>query len=252
MSPAAGRDYPGSYAELRAWFDQDWKCLDYLDWIRWPDGLICPGCGGSHGWRLSDARWLCGTCKRKVSATAGTIFDKTRTPLTVWFTAAWLVVNSRDRRLGHPASAGDGAGLLPERVGDASPLPDGDGGPGPGPIARGRRGRRELPWRPGAGRARPWRSREGSVRGRRGGHRGPDRPCPPGCHPRRQRGQPGRVPGREPRAGQPGSSPTAGLPTRRRPASATHTRAPRLPPPACTRTRFSRLCTWSSPWSSAG
>ena len=95
MSPAAGRDYPGSYAELRVWFDQDWKCLDYLDWIRWPDGLICPGCGGRHGWRLCDARWLCGTCKRKVSATAGTIFDKTRTPLTVWFAAAWLVVSSK-------------------------------------------------------------------------------------------------------------------------------------------------------------
>jgi transposase-like protein len=95
VSPAAGRDYPGSYAELRVWFDQDWKCLDYLDWIRWPDGLICPGCGGRHGWRLCDARWLCGTCKRKVSATAGTIFDKTRTPLTVWFAAAWLVVSSK-------------------------------------------------------------------------------------------------------------------------------------------------------------
>jgi len=30
-----------------------------------------------------------------VSATAGTIFDKTRTPLTVWFAAAWLMVNSK-------------------------------------------------------------------------------------------------------------------------------------------------------------
>lgn len=30
-----------------------------------------------------------------MSATAGTIFDKTRTPLTVWFAAAWLMVNSK-------------------------------------------------------------------------------------------------------------------------------------------------------------
>src|ERR1035437_4466618 len=95
VSPVAGRDYPRSYAELRAWFDQDGKCLDYLDWLRWPDGFVCPGCGSLAGWRLSDARWLCGACKRKVSATAGTIFDKTRTPLTVWFTAAWLLVNSK-------------------------------------------------------------------------------------------------------------------------------------------------------------
>ncbi len=34
MALAAGVDYPGSYAELRAWFDEDWKCLDYLDWLR--------------------------------------------------------------------------------------------------------------------------------------------------------------------------------------------------------------------------
>jgi hypothetical protein len=38
MSPTAGRDYPRSYAQLRGWFDEDWKCRDYLDWLRWPDG----------------------------------------------------------------------------------------------------------------------------------------------------------------------------------------------------------------------
>ena len=30
MELVAGRDYPGSYAQVRAWFDEDWKCLDYL------------------------------------------------------------------------------------------------------------------------------------------------------------------------------------------------------------------------------
>src|ERR1035437_2042606 len=35
MSPTAGRDYPRSYAQLRGWFDEDGKCLDYLDWLRW-------------------------------------------------------------------------------------------------------------------------------------------------------------------------------------------------------------------------
>src|SRR5664279_4620436 len=95
MSPTAGRDYPRSYAQLRGWFDEDGKCLDYLDWLRWPDGFVCPRCGSDHGWRAPDLRWRCAGCDRKVSATAGTIFDKTRTPLTVWFTAAWLVVNSK-------------------------------------------------------------------------------------------------------------------------------------------------------------
>jgi len=80
---------------MRAWFDQDWKCLDYLDWLRWPDGFVCPHCASSTAWRLSDRRWKCGSCQRKVSATAGTIFDKTRTPLTVWFATAWRMVGDK-------------------------------------------------------------------------------------------------------------------------------------------------------------
>lgn len=91
----AGRDYPRSYAQLRAWFDEDWKCRDYLDWLRWPDGFVCPHCASSSGWRLADARWKCGGCDRKVSATAGTIFDRTRTPLTVWFATGWRMVGDK-------------------------------------------------------------------------------------------------------------------------------------------------------------
>ena len=40
VNHAAGRDYPRSYAELRAWFDEGWKWLDYLDWLRWPEGFV--------------------------------------------------------------------------------------------------------------------------------------------------------------------------------------------------------------------
>ena len=35
---------------------------------------------------------ICAGCDRRVSAMAGTIFDKTRTPLTVWFATAWRMV----------------------------------------------------------------------------------------------------------------------------------------------------------------
>ena len=40
--PTAGRDYPGSYADLLAWFHDDEACLDYLDWLRWREGWSCP------------------------------------------------------------------------------------------------------------------------------------------------------------------------------------------------------------------
>ncbi|HYN28263.1 MAG TPA: transposase, partial [Dermatophilaceae bacterium] len=43
--PSRGLRYPGSYAELRAWFPDDEACMDYLDWLRWPSGPVCPQCG---------------------------------------------------------------------------------------------------------------------------------------------------------------------------------------------------------------
>jgi transposase-like protein len=82
--------------ELQSWFATDGDCLDYLEWLRWPDGFVCPVCGQPGGWRLGDGRVRCGSCRSATSVTAGTIFDKTRTPLTVWFTACWLFASQKD------------------------------------------------------------------------------------------------------------------------------------------------------------
>ena len=81
--PRAGTHYPRSAGEFQAWFRTDADCLDYLDWMRWPGGFTCPSCGSAGGWRLGDGRYECGACKRRTSVTAGTLFDRTRTPLTV-------------------------------------------------------------------------------------------------------------------------------------------------------------------------
>src|SRR5665648_923704 len=90
MMPRAGRDYPGSVGELLAWFSSDAGCRDYLEWLRWPEGFVCSQCGHAGGWRLGDGRWMCAGCSHRTSVTAGTIFDRTRTPLTVWFNACLL------------------------------------------------------------------------------------------------------------------------------------------------------------------
>ena len=91
----AGRDYP-STGEARSWFTTDADCLDYLEWLRWPEGFVCPDCGHAGGWRLGDGRFRCGACRANSSVTAGTIFDRTRTPLTVWFWATWLFATQKD------------------------------------------------------------------------------------------------------------------------------------------------------------
>ncbi len=94
--PRAGAHYPRSTGEFQAWFGTDADCLDYLEGLRWPGGFTCPSCGHAGSWRLGDGRYECSGCKRRTSVTAGTIFDRTRTPLTVWFTACWLFATQKD------------------------------------------------------------------------------------------------------------------------------------------------------------
>jgi hypothetical protein len=59
IRPVAGVDYPSRLAELRSWFPADADCVDYLDWLRWPDGFACPGCGAGRGWLGGDGRRRC-------------------------------------------------------------------------------------------------------------------------------------------------------------------------------------------------
>ena len=90
----AGVDYPGSTGEFRAWFSTDAACLDYLEWVRWPSGFVCPDCGG-RGWAMRDGRFKCSECGLRVSVTAGTMFEHARTPLTVWFELCWRFTTSK-------------------------------------------------------------------------------------------------------------------------------------------------------------
>ena len=94
--PVGGVDYPRTYQEFRVWFPDDVACVDYLAKLRWPEGFRCPVCGGDRAWRTSTRHWKCAACGRKTSVTAGTIFHRTRTPLSTWFAAIWLVTSQKN------------------------------------------------------------------------------------------------------------------------------------------------------------
>src|SRR5438874_8858093 len=84
--------------EFAARFGTAERCIERLAELRWPDGFVCSGCGGRAAWRLR-ARprvYECGTCHRQESVTAGTVFHRTRTDLSKWFVAAYLM--GRDKR----------------------------------------------------------------------------------------------------------------------------------------------------------
>jgi transposase-like protein len=74
---------------LEARFSNEQACRSYLLALRWPHGFCCVRCGKSKAWPLRSGRWQCVACGHQLSATAGTIFQDSRTPLTVWFRAMW-------------------------------------------------------------------------------------------------------------------------------------------------------------------
>jgi len=74
-------------------FGTDEKCREYMYTVRWPDGFICPKCGGKEEPFQITSRNLyqCRHCTHQTSVTAGTIMDMTRTPLRKWFLAIYLM-----------------------------------------------------------------------------------------------------------------------------------------------------------------
>ena len=90
-----------TWGQFVDWFHSEQGCRDYLEKLRWADGLMCPECGViSRVQRISRARMVCPACKHQATVTAGTIFDKTRTELRVWFAAIWFITSQK-----HGASA---------------------------------------------------------------------------------------------------------------------------------------------------
>ena len=96
LAPIAGKDYPADWNEFLTWFASEDACLAYLEKLRWPAGFKCPACGGvDQPYRSSRGRIVCRDCDHQGTVTAGTIFEKTRTPLRVWLAAAWYVTSQK-------------------------------------------------------------------------------------------------------------------------------------------------------------
>ena len=84
-------DYPKTQAEFDLWFASEQACREYVARIRWPDGFICPRCKGGSAWIARRNRMVCAGCAYQASLTAGTIFQGTRKPLSMWLRAMWWV-----------------------------------------------------------------------------------------------------------------------------------------------------------------
>ena len=72
------------------------QCFDALYAWRWPKGFQCPACGHDKCCQLTIRKLQqCNRCNRQTSLTAGTIFESTKLPLTLWFQGIYLITQDK-------------------------------------------------------------------------------------------------------------------------------------------------------------
>src|SRR5437016_13555418 len=77
-------------------FGDDHKCRARLTELRWPKGVTCPRCESKSVSRVIERdQYDCNKCRYQFSATSGTIFHDTHLPLSKWFLAIYLMIESR-------------------------------------------------------------------------------------------------------------------------------------------------------------
>ena len=82
--------------DLMERFGSDEKCRQYLEHLRWPDGITCPRCESEKCYYTSTRKtWECDSCKFHFSVTSGTMLHDTHLPLQKWIAAVYLMVESR-------------------------------------------------------------------------------------------------------------------------------------------------------------
>jgi transposase-like protein len=90
---------PTSLQEAIVYFSNPDNCIDYIAIRRWPNGVVCPGCGATKVSFNSNRRtWKCGRHhpKREFSVKVGTIYEDSPISLDKWLTATWMLTNCKN------------------------------------------------------------------------------------------------------------------------------------------------------------
>lgn len=79
--------------DYRAYIANEEVCRELLRETRWPKGIRCPRCRCKRIWNLgqsSNFKYKCSGCGYKFTETSGTIFNKTKMPISKWILAIGL------------------------------------------------------------------------------------------------------------------------------------------------------------------
>lgn len=88
-----------SFGEFVRRYGTEEACERELEEQRWPDGFVCPACGGREYSNFRRGRLLyyqCCGCRHQASLLAGTVMDSSKLPLTRWFQAAYVLSQAKN------------------------------------------------------------------------------------------------------------------------------------------------------------
>src|ERR1700681_4811361 len=92
----AALPFPQSLPEFQRLFPDDAACSEYLERSRWGEGFVCPHCGVTgEPFRIATRPGVlaCRKCRSQTGLTVGTVMERSHTPLSIWFWAAYLVAS---------------------------------------------------------------------------------------------------------------------------------------------------------------
>lgn len=92
-------------------FSDEDAAREFLEFLRWPNGPVCPRCGAGEAYRLTgkiDSKrpvrkgvLKCKACRKQFTVTVGTIFEDSHIPLSKWLLAIHLLCSSKKGMSAH-------------------------------------------------------------------------------------------------------------------------------------------------------
>ena len=92
-------------------FSDEDAAREMLESLRWPNGAVCPRCGGDNPYKLTPKPtskapcrkgvWKCRACRKQFTVTVGTIFEASHIPISKWLLAIHLLSASKKGMSAH-------------------------------------------------------------------------------------------------------------------------------------------------------
>jgi transposase-like protein len=128
-------------------FTDETAAREALEAAVWPNGIVCRHCGNADTSKIAKLEtksvrpglYYCGECKSQFTATVGTVFERSKIPLTKWWLAMHLIGSSKKGMSSHQLHRMLGISYKSTwfmmhrireamRIGDLAPPMGGDGG----------------------------------------------------------------------------------------------------------------------------